>query len=169
MSTMSSRLQPNVAPAYRARRALLAGCAIPYVAVVVGALLVTACSESDIGSDCPSVAVPTPNGASTEGDVVRTQGSEIVEYDAQFPCESTVCIATLGKTPYCSKECSTDAQCPDAFECRQVMELGPFAERKYCAWRECVSDSSCGDRDDTVCEPYAELSIGNPVSFCAWR
>ena len=109
------------------------------------------CDDTDIGETCTGMVIPTEGSATSEGDVMRAQGSEIVEYNTEFPCESTVCVATLGRGGYCSEECRADANCPSAFTCRVIMEMGPFAEERYCAWRECEFSEDCGDVDKYSC------------------
>ncbi len=128
-----------------------------------------ACTETDIGKECTGMVVPDPGGASAEGDVMRAQGSEIVEYNAQFPCATTVCIATLGRGAYCTQECTRDEHCPPAFECRTVMELGPFAEQTFCAWKQCRASGDCGDPDTYACTRVEALSLGEIVRLCDWR
>lgn len=128
-----------------------------------------ACETNDIGHDCKGMTIPMQNAASTEGAVVTAQGSEAVEYNTAFPCSDIVCVATLGTQPYCSKECVTDAHCPVAFQCRTVMDYGPFAERKYCVWRQCARDQDCGDPWTIACTEVEELSLTTPFKVCTWR
>ncbi|OGR12744.1 MAG: hypothetical protein A2341_18375 [Deltaproteobacteria bacterium RIFOXYB12_FULL_58_9] len=127
------------------------------------------CQDDDIGVDCKGMDIPVESGATSEGDVMRAQGSEIVEYNAEFPCQTTVCIATLGRGGYCTQECTRDEQCPQAFSCRQVMDIGPFADSKYCSWKECENDDECGDPYEYACAKVEELSLGEVVKLCGWR
>lgn len=140
---------------------------------VVGTILFLSlfagCRNDDIGNSCPEMKVPDKGGATEEGDVLRAQGSEIVEYNAIFPCESAICVATLGRGAYCSSECSRDSQCPEAFGCRAVMDVGPFAGKTYCTWKECKTDDDCGDRDRFMCTRVPEQSLGNVVNLCGLR
>ena len=129
----------------------------------------SACADSDIGKECTGMQIPDPGGASSEGDILRAQGSEIVEYNATFPCSTTVCIATLGGGAYCTQECTRDEHCPPAFSCRAVMDLGPFAGETFCAWKECGSSNDCGDPDTYACTRVEELSLGTIVRLCDWR
>lgn len=140
-----------------------------WLCLVVTGLFVAGCESDDIGDACPQMVVPIPSGATEEGDVLRAQASEIVEYSVEFPCEHSVCIATLGKTPYCSKECSKDTHCPTAFECRSVMDMGPFSNREYCAWRQCVDAEDCGNPFEYSCEHSPELSLGKNVGLCSFK
>jgi hypothetical protein len=145
-----------------------------------GATLAAGCETNDVGKTCgcdpkavdtaaECMSIPTQNGATTEGDVVRAQGSEAVEYNTAFPCSDIVCVATLGTTPYCSRECVSDHNCPVAFQCRTVMDYGPFAARKYCVWRECRLDPDCGDPWTIACKVVPELSLNTPFKVCSWR
>jgi hypothetical protein len=131
--------------------------------------LLTACETNDIGQECTGMTIPTQNGATSEGDVLRAQGSEAVEYNTTFPCSDIVCVATLGTKPYCSKECVADVNCPVAFQCRTVMDYGPFATRSYCVWRECKRDQDCGDPWTIACKEVPELSLNTPFKVCSWR
>ena len=139
------------------------------ILLLFGATLGAACETNDVGDTCTGMTLPTQNGATTEGDVVRAQGSEAVEYDTAFPCSDIVCVATLGTSPYCSKECVEDANCPVAFRCRTVVTYEPFAQRKYCVWRECKRDQDCGDPWTIQCKKVPELSLVTPFTVCAWR
>jgi hypothetical protein len=139
------------------------------LAILVALLAAAACDDSDIGQECTGMDIPVPSGASAEGDVLRAQGSEIVEYNAEFPCQTTVCVATLGRGGYCSQECTKDTHCPKAFECRTVMDMGPFAEQHFCVWKQCSRDEDCGDPYEYICAKVAELSLGEVVRVCDWR
>ncbi len=147
------------------------------LAAVAGAL---ACDNSDVGDECSDMVVPVESGATSEGDVQRSQGSEIVEYNAEFPCTSTVCVASLGRGAFCSAECKTDANCPEAFECRTILteldpatlpeEVAALLEQRFCIWRECNVDEDCGDEFEYVCAKVEELSLGGTiVRKCDWR
>ena len=133
------------------------------------ALAAGACEDNDIGEVCKGMVIPNDGGASSEGDVMRAEGSEIVEYNTEFPCESTVCVATLARGGYCSRECRKDANCPSAFTCRVIMDMGPFAEETFCAWRECEFSEDCGDIDKYACTEAPELSLGEVIRLCSFR
>jgi hypothetical protein len=132
----------------------LAGCAV---------------DNEGIGSACPQMVVPFQGDATTEGDVRRTEGSEVVEYNTEFPCQDIVCVATLGRGSYCTRECRTDANCPEAFECRAVMSYGPFEGRKYCTWKECAKDTDCGNAWINACTQVPELGLTDTVKLCEAR
>lgn len=140
--------------------------------IIVGlaaALAAGGCTESDVGQACPELEVPHQGEASTEGDVKRTEGSEVVEYNTAFPCEDIVCVATLGRGAYCTRECSTDANCPTAFTCRELINTGDFAGRKFCAWKECEQDDECGDPWEMACTEVPELGLTEHVKLCQRR
>lgn len=128
----------------------------------------TAQSE-DIGHGCPNMVVPVQGVATTVGDDRRAEGSEVVEYNTDFPCQDIVCVATLGRGSYCTRECRSDANCPQAFECRVIMTYGPFAERKYCAWKQCQKDTDCGDAWVNACTDVPELGLTETVKLCEAR
>lgn len=140
----------------------------PYV-LFFNAMLLTACETNDIGQPCPNMEVPNPGSATTDGNVARTEGSEIVEYNVKFPCESIVCVASVGKGAYCSKECTSSGECPGGFECRAVMDYGPFTNETFCVWRECTKDTDCGDPWVMGCKKVKETNVGVPLSFCEFR
>jgi hypothetical protein len=139
-----------------------------------------ACESSDVGSECTGMVVPVKSGATSEGDVQRSEGSEIVEYNAEFPCSSTVCVASLGRGAFCSAECATDDHCPQAFTCRTILtevepatlptEAAALLEQRFCIWRECRTDKDCGDEFEYICAKVKELSLGGEVvRMCDWR
>ena len=153
---------------------------IRWLAIAGLALGAAACDDSDVGDDCSLMDVPIESGATSEGDVQRAQGSEIVEYNAEFPCSSTVCVASLGRGAFCSAECKTDDHCPQAFECRNILteldleslpdDVAAMLEQKYCIWRRCNADKDCGDEFEYVCAKVEELSLGGEiVRMCGWR
>ncbi len=133
--------------------------------------LLAACAGQgeDIGLACPEMVVPQQGEASTEGDLRRTEGSEVVEYNTDFPCQDIVCVASLGRGSYCTRECRSDANCPDAFECRVVMTYGPFASRKYCTWKTCQEDTDCGNGWINACTEVPELGLTETIKLCEAR
>ena len=126
--------------------------------VVVAA--VTACADkSDVGNACPM------SGASEEasGSAAAVNYPTVVEVNALFPCASLTCVATMGRSPYCTAECRDDSMCPDAFECRVVVSKDSdlensagFSGRQYCVWRGCSMRLECGDpaRYDCIAGNY---------------
>jgi hypothetical protein len=136
----------------------------PWVVLVLGGVL--ACQKDDIGIPCVGMNLPNAGGSTSEGDVIRAEGPEIVEYNVNFPCDGVVCVATIGSGGYCSKECTEDRECPQAFVCRTVQDYGPLADRKYCVWRQCKTDADCGDPWTMTCkQAFASMSIW----ICALR
>ena len=137
--------------------------------LTAGLPMLVACDTDDIGTQCDGMIIADTGHATTAGDVMTSRGSEIVEYNTEFPCETTVCIATLGRGGYCTRECSTDSNCPAAFKCREVMSMGPFAGETFCAWKECKFSEDCGDVDKYACTEVEELSLGQIVRLCTLR
>ncbi|MBI3180471.1 MAG: hypothetical protein HYZ27_12470 [Deltaproteobacteria bacterium] len=137
-------------------------------ALAAVALVAAACETDDVGKPCPALEIPTEAAASNGGDVMVAQGSEVVEYNTDFPCRDIVCVATPGRGAYCSRECATDGNCPSAFACEVVMDFGPFAGRTYCVWRPCTDDADCGDANTYTCEEVPELTLEETVMLCDW-
>ncbi len=117
--------------------------------VLLAVVLATgACRTSDIGQPCPALLGDTDPASSDGG---RTETQEVVGYDPTFPCESLTCVATAGRSGYCSKGCRDDASCPRAFECRVIQPVGAFAGQEYCAWKPCQATSDCGPKSEYCC------------------
>lgn len=139
------------------------------------AVVVMGCETGDIGTPCPEMDLggeqPTSpaDGNADDGSVVSVRGNEAVEYNVEFPCTSAICVATLGRQPYCSRECDDKMQCPDGFSCRRVMAMGPLAGRTYCAWKECDNHGDCGDPWSLACTRVLEESLADEVRVCSWR
>jgi hypothetical protein len=131
--------------------------------------VLAACTKDDLGNPCPQMVVPHQGKATTNGDLERTEGSEVVEYNTEFPCRDIVCVATLGRGSYCTHECDSDADCPRAFVCREVTKEGPFVKRKYCVWRACQTDEDCGDPWVMACSVVPELGLTEEVRLCELR
>lgn len=138
------------------------------IALLIGALT-PGCEQEDVGSACPDMDVPNQGEATLDGDVRRAEGSEVVEYNTAFPCDDIVCVATLGRGSYCTRECAGDEYCPQGFECRVVMTYGPFAGRRYCTWARCDSDGDCGNPWLNACTAVPELGLTEPVKLCESR
>ncbi len=106
-----------------------------------------ACSTADdVGQTCPLDQLP-------DGDDAQSADfQEIIEVNTEFPCENLVCLASNKRSGYCSRECRKDEGCPDAFECRQIGDIGPFVGRTFCAWRACQVSFECGDVKTYRCD-----------------
>ncbi|HSI04247.1 MAG: hypothetical protein ACAI38_05230 [Myxococcota bacterium] len=140
-----------------------------HLVVLLIPLLACAGETEDIGLACPNMVVPFQGEASTEGDLRRTEGSEVVEYNTEFPCQDIVCVASLGRGSYCTRECRSDANCPQAFECRVVMTYGPFEDRKFCTWKQCQEDTDCGNAWINACTVVPELGLTETIKLCEAR
>lgn len=127
------------------------------------ALVTSSCDDSDIGRECPGLDTESSSG---DG---RAETEEIVAIDAQFPCNSLICVATDGVDGYCSKKCRDDVSCPDAFECRKVQELGQFQNDKFCAWKRCEKSADCGDKDTYCCRAVPAADPSGSAKLCGLR
>jgi hypothetical protein len=135
---------------------------------VCAQLFAVGCDSTDVGKPCPGMDVPNTGTSTTQGDVVIAQGAQIVEYSAAFPCDSGICVATIGANPpgYCSALCTSDKDFPRAMGCAPVMTQGPFANNTYCVWRRCQTDADCGDPWTIDCKPIIPYS---PYMVCTFR
>ncbi len=123
--------------------------------------LLGACSGGDIGQECTGFDVPNPGTGEGGAGSGQSQGSEIVEVNVEFPCESLTCVATVGRGGYCSRECGSDSNCPKGFTCASVTLVGQFKDQTFCRWAECESNDDCGGGQ--ICELVDELSLGTDV------
>lgn len=131
------------------------------IAAIAVAVFSGACSDDDdVGNDCPMQAPPSTGGNETGSAYPRD-----VEINTVFPCDSLTCVNTDGRPSYCSRECQTDTGCPAAFQCEEVISIGPLAGRKYCVWRGCRAQLECGDvkKYDCIEGKYGPL---NPPGLC---
>jgi hypothetical protein len=131
------------------------------VAVAIGS-----CASNDIGKPCPQLLGDTQ--PATVGDD-QTATAEVVAYDPSFPCDELICIATSGRSGYCSKLCRDNAVCPQGFECREIQPVGEFAGQKYCAWKPCQNVGDCGSKSDFCCQAVVGSSSVTDRSYCAFK
>ena len=129
-------------------------------------LAAAACERNDIGEACPKLLAGADPG-SAAGTRVETQ--EVVQQDVTFPCDELICIATDGRSGYCSKRCREDVGCPNGFECRTVQSIGPFAGEKFCAWKHCNTRSDCGSKDEFCCVPAPSPEAGQELKLCDFK
>ena len=133
---------------------------------LVGLLFVAAaCSDdSDVGDACPEMVVaPSDTSGSSAGGSAYPAS---VEINTEFPCDALTCVASSGQRPYCSRECNADENCPSAFECGVVTDVGPLSNRRYCKWRGCRAPLECGDISKYECVEgnYGPIA---PPGLCA--
>ncbi len=129
------------------------------------ALSLAACDKTDIGQPCPELLGDT-EPATPSTDLAQTETIEVVAYDPSFPCNELICVATAGRSGYCSKLCREDAACPEGFACREVQPIGSFAGKKYCVWKSCRSTSDCGDKEDFCCREVFGSDPTPGVKYC---
>ncbi|MBN1962106.1 MAG: hypothetical protein JW841_14285 [Deltaproteobacteria bacterium] len=139
---------------------------ITVLTVFTGLLFISSCEKDDIGKPCPQLLGDTE---ATSDDESQTKTAEIVSYDPSFPCDELICIATSGRSGYCSKRCRDNSVCPDGFECREVQPVGEFAGQKYCAWKPCNTASDCGSKSDFCCQPVLGSGTAADMSYCAFK
>lgn len=87
---------------------------------LVSMFLLYACSE-DVGRCCsvlrPELESRIPVATSTD--------TPDVALDPSFDCENLLCVASPGNPAYCTKRCEDDTDCPDRFECSNVLSSDP--------------------------------------------
>jgi len=129
-----------------------------------GALV--ACQGNDLGHACPQLLTDKTTGVVTppfsgSGAEITTQ--EAVGQDASYSCASLICVATQGRSGYCTQKCLDDAGCPGGFTCRVVQSVGYFANVSFCVWKECDKKSDCGNMQCCTVVPFdhpvKELSL----------
>ena len=131
--------------------------------------LVGCYATGGVGDPCEDLEVPPTNTSEIDGGLATSQGFDIVEKDTSFPCDGVICIATVGRGGYCSRECVSNDDCPNGFECAIATSLGPFANQTFCVWTRCEQDTDCGDPWLFQCETVPELSLAGEVKLCGLR
>lgn len=132
----------------------------------VAALCATlGCGGSDIGRPCPQLL---GNTAANPLDDNVLETPEIIEQSPSFPCHDLICVASAGRSPYCTASCEADKNCPRAFTCREVQTVGPFEGQKFCVWKNCESAADCGK--GKCCAPFPDANpVGEDQKQCALR
>ena len=121
------------------------------------------CSSSDVGQACPELLGTTDPATVGDG---RTETAEVVAYDPLFPCDSLICVASAGRSGYCSRACREDSSCPTGFECRVIQPVGTFANQMFCAWKPCDMTADCGSKKDFCCRPVIGSDPVQPKKYC---
>lgn len=137
--------------------------------IIILALCFQNCSKSELGDPCPDLPLPSEGSGPdpTNPEALTSNGLQVVGYDVNYPCDSTICVRTLGLDPMCSKECNSDDECDLGFVCDNVVSLGQFANRKFCVTQQCEQDSDCGDPWEFRCNPVSQVDEeGNLVKYC---
>ena len=102
------------------------------IAIVLAAAL-TACDEPQLYGDCP---FSNRIVATCDSTVTNTNITCVV---AEHPyCLESVCASWQGSTTFCSRACTSDAQCPEASTCRTSLDLSFCVENAV----------SCANADD---------------------
>jgi hypothetical protein len=104
---------------------------------VAGALGI---NKSDLGACCHEL---------TDAGLIPTiePGTTHIQDSVNFNCESEICISFNGSQPYCTRECSSAADCADGFTCDVVVPaMGPpdsgIAARRACIDKALVKCNS---------------------------
>ena len=146
------------------------------LALVASLGFFVACEESDLGEKCGTPVGPL-DAAIIEGE---QPVDEIVRMQRDGACESFQCLTHKGLAPYCTesctyegsssnKACAGDADCTKdgescvddvcksdtcdpGFRCRQVQEVGPLADQRFCVRKfGCASNFDCDDLEKMEC------------------
>lgn len=134
--------------------------------MAVGVCIAAGCDANDIGKDCPDLlGDQSPGGAAG----TRVETEEVVEQDVTFPCDELICIATDGRSGYCSKRCRENAGCPAGFECRVIQKIGPFAGEMFCAWKRCATSADCGSKKEFCCVAAPSPVAGEELKLCDFK
>jgi|GEM_PF-5826634 len=135
---------------------------------------ITGCEGNDLGKSCPDKSVPgnttppvTYNGTDS------TQGAKSVSTTLSLrrdeQCETFICLTSLVKADYCSRECSIDADCGGGFACLQIHPVGPLKDHKYCVLqRHCQTDRDC-PRGNFFCQEFETSVTGQTERYCNIR
>ena len=121
------------------------------------------CAKSDVGQACPELLGTTDPATVTDG---LSETEEVVAYDPLFPCDSLICVASVGRTGYCSRACNDNSSCPSGFECRVIQPVGTFANQMFCAWKPCDKTADCGSKKDFCCRPVIGSDPVQPKKYC---
>ncbi|MEM1025051.1 MAG: hypothetical protein AAGD10_08105 [Myxococcota bacterium] len=103
-------------------------------ALCIVTLLGVGCEDDDVGRCCELIGEitgrpdPTPMANFTpEGDPIND-----IAQDPAFDCQSLTCVvfepsmaANADNRAYCTARCEEDADCPEAYECRPVLQSRP--------------------------------------------
>jgi hypothetical protein len=138
----------------------------PLSCLALSCLALVACNKSDVGQDCPELL--GEEASANVPDASRTETAEVVAQDVTFPCDELLCVATAGRSGYCSKKCREDSGCPSGFVCREVQPVGVFAKEKFCVWAPCTKAKDCGDTKEFCCLPMQGADPGQSPTYCAF-
>ena len=127
-------------------------------AALAAFLALSACHLHDLGTECALDRQPFDN-KQTEwvvGEVPIITEEQIIQ---DGTCETFICLNHDGIPPYCSRHCSDNQPCPDAFECKQVQGLGPRSNDTYCVYAVCETDADCRDIKTYACVTFESTGL----------
>ena len=106
--------------------------------------------EPEVGEPCG------PSEEFVNSTVRQTGGTNDLVLDPRFEnCTQALCLSTDGSRPYCTRTCTSDADCQaDGFICDQVIKFGSLA----CA--DFTPEHDCFQEDDVT--PSTA-----PITYCA--
>lgn len=138
------------------------------------ALPLMGCEESDLGQacclendeTCPTLVGQDDTPNNNTDSHVETQ--EIIAQDVAFRCRSLICVASEGIPDYCSEKCSSNATCPNGFECRVIQPTGEFGGEQFCTWKSCAKASDCGELNEEklCCNTITDSDPQQEVKRC---
>jgi len=138
---------------------------VKFLVTVLLALGLAACEKDDLGVSCAaptgSTGVTETNPADNEIDfpaTVRTDGI----------CESYQCVSSKVRTEYCSRQCISNRNCPDGFECSQLQPVGPLKDQRFCLLNKTCRPGVAGDcpRGRFKCRAVTTSVPDQPEYFC---
>jgi hypothetical protein len=151
-------------------------CSAHRLLVIASLAVVAACEESDVGEKCGTPVGPL------DAEIIEGEQpvDEIVRMQRDGACESFQCLTHKGLAPYCTETCTYEGSssnktcagdgdctkdgescvdnqcksdsCDPGFQCRQVQEVGPLADQRFCVRKiGCASNFDCDDLDKMEC------------------
>lgn len=118
------------------------------LATLVGATFMAGCENHDLGKPCGTDPLPIPEEAIDS----ETPVIEVVRMQRDGACETFQCLAHRGLSPYCTKACEANSDCPVGFICEEVQETGPLVGKRYCVFeRGCSRNIDCGSLGEIRC------------------
>lgn len=123
-----------------------------WIVVSAGVSLFCACEANDIGNACQAEI------SQLSGDLVLGEMPlvEVVSIEVDKECQSFSCLRHRGLSPYCTRDCQGDGDCPAGFRCEPVLLVGDLAAKQFCTRiDQCQQHLDCGDLGSIVCDVKA--------------